>query len=272
MPATLALIALSADPGDCQTARGNTFRIEQETEPESRRSGFLRLDTGVMAMMPGVSSRNGADHAKDYEVFPRSGFYRLEEAWNWFIVNHRIQDTEGTPEPTYVGILVAKVLDGPLERHLQLLRNKELWEPEDEGFDEDYPSTSGFWQRHAESEELDLSVFEEEFGPWHATLEEELHTWDRAAAWKPTQEDCWSRLREDGREIWDDQVYVQARLIAFTPTTSPYSGNPVVWRLALRNASAVYIRTFSPKRVDFSGQYCIELPEGVDIGGNGKGG
>lgn len=246
--------------GWCQVSTHTTFEEEKRTRPVRDRYNFLAEDTGTVAMLPAASSLDSARHASYYEVLPESGFYSIEEKSDWFIVNHRLQDAENRPPPTYVGILAVKVLKPPLEMQLELIRNESKhWMPKDGGFRKDFPSASGFWERHAENGGIDLSAFESEFGLWHTALKEELHTSDRSTSWKPTHHDCWSKLESRGRSVSDDQVFVQARLYAFTPTRSRYSGAPVVWKLALRNASAVYIRTFSPNRIDFSGRYCIEF-------------
>ena len=264
MAASVFIFAhLQASAGLGQTAAGTEFK-KREVESIRGRSEFLTTyGAGAMAMLPGIRSGKHARTARSYDVFPRSGFYEVDEASNWFIINHRVGNG-GSPGATYVGIAVAKVLGKDLDEQLQLLRNKagkEVWQPS-EAFKDEYASPEKFWELHAD-ESVDLPAFEQVFGEWHALVSGELSTWERRQAWKPTHTDCWSELKKRlDREVQENRVYVQARLVAFTPTTSRDSIRPVVWSLALDDADAVYVGTFSPGRPGFERDYCIAIGDG----------
>lgn len=223
---------------------------------------FEKSGTGTMAIMPNVKSQSQAKSEYKFEAFKQDGTYKLEGDIGdiWFVINHRI--VEESPPVSYIGVMVAKVLKTELASTLELYRNEAWFSLQDETelsyFRALFESAQNFTTIHKDSS-ISVESFNKQFKNWHALadLNPKLPSWELRREWGNYNLACLRQLSED-ENLNASNIFVQARLLRFSPTTKSEPGNPVAWVVKLGNAKAVYIKIFSPIS-DFRGEYYIRL-------------
>ena len=253
---------------DSQTLNDDFVERSLDTY-NTKQSFFERSGFGAVAVMPHVISRARAAIEYEYMTLRRSGRYRIARRnlqspadW-WFIVNHRSGST-ASPLYTYVGVFIAKRLARPLSSPLQLLRNTG-WRGQGgndlEEFSDIYESLTNFFE--LQDEDASQDSFEQEFGNWHAipNAQTDEPSWVHRRNWlsQPRVDQCFGAI--GGARSASSNVLYQAHLIRFRVTEQSNSRSPVVWRVGLRDADALFLKTFSPGSVDLTGEYCVEIIE-----------
>ena len=241
--------------------------INSETY-NSKRSFFASSGFGTLAVLGNVTSQREARIENEYIALPDSGLYRIHRNWLkspydwWFIVNHR-SGSNLPDHATYIGVLIVKRLKTSQVRPLELYRNKGWFgsRPDDglDVFQRTYRSLENFFE--LQDTDSSQKSFEKEFGNWHAKPDTEPSesSWRDRSYWRSSSsvEECFqdiSRLQSD-----QSNLLFQGRLIRFRVTTGTNSPSPVVWNIGLRQANAVFIKTFSPLGADFNGEYCVVI-------------
>jgi len=214
-----------------------------------------------MARMPHVTSQKQAKFEHTYEVFEQSGTYHIEGRISdvWFVINHRVGDK--TDSASYVGVMIAKVLGNELSSTLELLRNKSWFSLQDESrLDKFHKLLPGDFPDFHNRSSASFDTMGDEFKSWHALarVEPKLSSWDLRREWRGYNTDCLRQISKDSN-ISPSKILVQAHLLRFIPTSSYEPRSPVVWKVALGDAKAAYIRIFSPIS-DFRREYYISLP------------
>ena len=244
----------------------NPFVDIRETETHTAKVDFFRGTTlGTLAMMPNVRSTREVPVEHTYIRFPSSGRYSVSRStmsgddW-WFVINHRT--TVLGPNATYMGVLIAKLFETELDRPLQLFRNPGWRRSTDDVLpllSRGFRSIHDFLQLQEEGQRQ--ATFEEEFGVWHANPygNADESSWDDRDRWLTRQsvEQC---FRSTGSELSQgNMVMYDARLIGFQTTSKTNSPSPVHWNMNTAGVNVLYIKTFSPIRGDFGGEYCVAI-------------
>ena len=233
----------------------------------SKRNFFETSGFGALAIMPNVTSQALAVIENEYIALPVSGLYRIGRGrvnspdW-WFIVNHR-SGSRVSERPTYIGVLIAKRLRQPQARPLELFRNTGWFGsgPDGlEGFQRTYESFEKFFE--LQDRESQQYPFEQAFGEWHARPETESESsWIYRSYWRSSSsiEECFQGQDIAVQQAGEANILFQARLIRFRVTIGTNSPSPVIWDIGLRQAGAVFVKTFSPLGADFDGEYCVVI-------------
>lgn len=243
------------------------FRVQRDVHVyNTKRSFFQRSGFGALALTPNVTSKPQAVIASEYITLPASGRYDISRRraphgdW-WFIVNHR-SGAEVSERHTYVGVFVAKRLEFPLASSLQLIRNagwRELDGVELGAFENTYESWTEFFDLQDAS--VSQGAFEQRFGDWHAIPDPRTDesSWVHRRNWHSASRvsDCFEAI--GGERASGSNVFFQAILIRFQVTSESNSRYPVAWSIGLRDADALFLKTFSPEGIDLAGEYCVEI-------------
>ena len=122
-----------------------------------------------------------------------------------------------------------------------------------------FKSAQLFFSIHKNDSE-GVESFNQEFKNWHALANKnpKLPSWDRRGEWSGYNLDCLKDISGDDN-LNSSQIFIQARLLRFVPTTKYEPGSPVAWDIALGDAKAVYIKLFSPMGSGFTREYYIGL-------------
>ena len=241
--------------------------VDRTTDFYDLKRDFFELSGfGALAIMPNVTSDSEKANEFEYITFGMSGKYRIARGrmrspadW-WFIVNHR-RGSGASTRYSYIGVFVAKRLAQPLSRQLHLHRN-DGWTTREGTELGDFDDTYTSWRRFLElqGDNGTEEAFGREFGDWHAISDTPSgeYSWVDRNSWSNDRrvEECFSAI---GGGLGGADVMFQAHLIRFRVTESSNSRAPVAWQTGLRNADALYVKTFSPEAGDLTGEYCIEI-------------
>ena len=238
---------------------------EADTRAYDKQALFYEQSgTGTLAMMPNVKRLDQAKLEHEFLAFPSPGRYRVSRVSPWFVVNHRVTSApQSSLTPTYLGVIVAKIVRQDYKHRLELYRDADGWEAEGV-HREQYEELDGFFEIHARKD-ADLAAFQEVFppapsAPWHSRLEGDggRSSWLSRTEWVPPEGGCLNELLKE-RGIAPERVFVQGYLLSFSPTQRSTSSYPVAWSTNLEVAEAMYVRTFSPLSSDFAREYFIEF-------------
>ena len=240
---------------------------------EPQRAFFTHSGAGVTAIMPHVKSQEVASSEHTYQALRYSGTYKLNKELSemndfWFVTNHRIGDRPHSEQSshTYIGVMIAKVLDATRLKHpLHLTRNANWFDLENgtplkSPVQQHIPPKLAQKFISIQNNNTESQSFKEKFGDWHALANKEprVSSWDLRREWSDYDLSC---LREISKKdnLNPSQILVEARLMKFQATNTYSPNNPVVWRVQLGGAKAVYIKTFSPLSSDFVKEYYISF-------------
>ena len=247
---------------------------EQEIKKyESQRAFFTDSGAGVTAIMPNVKSKGHASSEHTYHALRYSGKYKLNKDLSkmndvWFVTNHRIADRTNSEQSshTYIGVMIAKVLDATRLKHPLYLTRNENWidlenrTPLKSRFQKHIPPKSAQEFISIQDNNTESQSFKEKFGNWHALANEEplVSSWDLRREWSDYDLSCLKEISKKDN-LNRSQILIEARLMKFQATNTYNPDNPVVWRVQLGGAKAAYIKTFSPLSSDFAKEYYISF-------------
>ena len=226
--------------------------IQNFTTYTSKRSFYRNSGTGTLAIAPNFVTRNDLVGAASYVGFVESGIYEIERNRPdaWFVVNHRLDDTDS--KTTYLGVLVVKALRREQRSPLWLYRNTG-WTPiSSTSFPSQFGSFRDFFGEQID--DSNLEDFQSEFGIWHGTLTDnrEVVSWAERREWHRSPIPCGAFKKFD---LDSKSTLITAQLIRFHPTRRDDSSSPLALNILLRDAEAIFIATFSPASSSFSREY-----------------
>ena len=258
-------------------AFSNESTAYSQTVPFLSRSHFYEdSGLGAVAIMPHVTTEEGAEWAAEYIPLPKNSTYHISRTridtrdW-WFVANHRSGSVDQVLG-TYVGVLIAKRVNDDQKEQLQLYRNEDWRGSKDNKlgpFEDKYRGVEDFFrlqddetEQDANTEQDALRKFEELFGKWHARPEKQRKdsSWDERFYWpiKHKVKKCFQSV--GNRQFIASNIFFQARLLRFTPTTEVNPRNPVVWNIGTGGTTALFIMTFSPYGGNnFDSEYCMAI-------------
>lgn len=231
---------------------------------------------GTVAIMPHVTTEEGAEWAAEYIPLPKNGTYhilrtRIDTKDWWFVANHRSGSVDQALG-TYVGVLIAKRVNKDQKEQLQLYRNEDWRGSKDkklEPFNDKYRRVEKFFKLQKDEIEQDsnteqeaLRRFEELFGEWHARPEKDSQdsSWEERFYWPIDHKVRECFLSVGNRQFIESNIFFQARLLRFRPTTEVNPRNPVAWSIGTGGTTALFIMTFSPYGDNnFDGEYCVAI-------------
>jgi hypothetical protein len=257
---SVALIFLAPAIAAAQCEDRQTAQLFQ-----SKRDFYTRTQAGTLALVPNAVQQNLIRYENSYLAFESSGTYAVKRnaaksaEW-WFVVNHRRK----TGEPTYIGILVMKMLQGKPDYSVELFRagewmrlNEQVPNPVEEQSQwlEDFPKL------HAP--ESTLKAFDDRFVKWHAIPKGGRRlSWDFRAGWNINLQQVLDSLKKVSN--WGDRpafAFLQGRLLRYEMTETWNTSKPLSWNLDTSGQKALFIKTFSPDEATFAKQYCIVIED-----------
>ena len=252
---------------------------DRTTETYKSKISFYR-DTGpgTMALLPNATKKEDAAIEHTYIVFSESGTYHVSRrasktrgVW-WLVINHRgRQDSERTDDPTYLGVLVVKLLRQPPEQPLELVRTGSWYRP---GVTIPTPLERQFFTpldqfMSLQDDSARIEEFDRVIDKWHAIPRgvDKPFSWEERRLWHfevdKVASDLKSKVDPEGQDSdkYRSYLFLQGRLLRFQMTRMTNPQYPVTSSINIADTEAIFIKTFSPVTSDFRRQYCIILTD-----------